>query len=1094
MLLHGRLTEEVARRCLSAKGRNDEVKGAMKKGPVNFRSNQLFTRPNFTTPGVDQWRHFRYRCGKDTWLRANLQFVLNDVLKTCTFVTADYLAEQYKIVFKDSLEIALQTCEEEDLFSFIQNEFADTFFVHKESEPRGLLRKNAVNKPLPVAQNAPRRAIDYEKSAGSPAPRAVEVDLDYDSGSQYSRPPRAELIIDQHITVPKEEPADFVEELRPGFANVGIGEMRSRSRSQSSKEGVATVPEVSADISLKNELSSESSVTVYIRQENAEIPRSSQLSPLSASIPSTSMPSSPITKLSAINCSAPTPPPDYIVQYDYVPILPPGIDHHLPNMLPQTLLGPGPIFRPPHMFQWNPSQGPSPNPGSFPPFVPLAARFPGIPHSFGVPPGIRPIHPGFQPQLGQPLISSLSCHAAPYIAPPQYMMNNSSNIRLVQFHQHPGPENQSELSRRERRPMKITTPPSSPSPPQEWGRTSSTWSTNGLPVIGRTDERQGGPENDLDPEESQVTIVRLDDPEGANVVLPDPNELPESIEMSEQDSESTPADNSEISLSQEKSPLLNLSPECTPESEEGTLEKIRADSDRGNDLELNHLKEFNTLSIFSESSARNMNVKSETSVTSNVPFQNLINLVKTEPKPVDLEMNAAIPMPGPASESFRKSLSVDTPPPGFEMPQKPPGFEMPKKPPGFEMLQKPPGFGMPQKPPGFDDVAPVRTPSVTSASNADVGENIEEASVRPASDEVPDDTAGLLKFLEDVNKKREENEREANNAENVRQTAEYIGTPNSPQNNTSSEDLREGSVRGDQTPDLVRTTKPYYDPDFEEDYDDVVAQNSPELNGYTVNDNAKNVRASSPKLSKSPESPAIKSKRVTEPHYKLVDGYIEIYDTIYRHKGQMENWENESIPLPWLNITNLGDVLAILRRLHKLYPEGCTAEELYQFDNTLRTFNEGNGHFSQISSLPSMALVIENGMLVVEAHELDQQVVHRFHVCPQALNIEIVQMRKNLCSNLYRVLRNNNGTLRVKDVMEYWNQLVLVPFGKSAETILKVCNRYPLVFQLKSNRTDEYCFETSSLCITEGLSDWRVVLDCEINDMPAILCDCSECV
>ncbi|KAI1709412.1 hypothetical protein Ddc_13890 [Ditylenchus destructor] len=1036
------------------------------------------------------------------YLRANLLYILDDVLKTYIFVTADYLAEQYKIVFQTPLETALQTCDA-DLFSFIQDEFADTFFVHQESDPRGFLRRTGINKPLPVTQNAPTKAIGYEKSAVSPVPRAVEVDLDYDSGSQYSRPSsrapivteelcsspsasslntsRADLIIEQHITVPKEEPADFVEELRTDFANVGIGAMRSRTRSQSSKEGVAPVPEVSADISLNNKQSAESSVTVYIRQENAEIPRSSQLSPLSTSISTTSMPSSTITKLSDINCSTPTPPPDYIVQYDYVPLLPAGIDHHLPNMQPPTLMGPGPIFRPPNanMLHWDPSQGPSPNPFSFPPFVPLAARFPSICHSFGVlPPGIGPIHPGFRPLFGQTLIPNFASSAAPYAAPVQHLMNNPG-IRLMQYHQHPGLENQFEPSRRERRPMTITTPPSSPSPPQEWGRTSSTWSTNGLPVIGRTDEQQGGPGSGFDPEESQVTIVHMDDPEGANVVLPDPDELPESIGLSEQDSGATSADNTEPTLSQEKASLLNLNPECSPESEERTLEKTQADSDRENDLEFHLRKEFNSLSVFPENSAQKTNVKDETSATSNIPFQNLINFVTSEPKTADPEVNASIPIP--ASGSARKSLSVDTPPPGFGMPQKPPGFEIPQKPPGFELPQKPPGFGMLQKPPGFDDVAPVRTPSATSASastvdvNENQDENVPEETERKAS---PDDTAGLLKFLEDVNKKREENEREANGAENVRQTAEIGETAYSPQNDASPENDRHG---GDQTPDLVRTTKPYYDPDFEEDYDDYAAQNGPVVNGYAANDNADDVRASSPQSFKKEESPVIQSKRVTELHYKLDDGYIEIYDSIYRHKKQMEKWGNESIPTSWLSITHLGDVLAILRRLNKLYPDGCTAMELYEFDNTLRTSND-----SAISSLPSMACVIENGMLEVENQ--------RFHVCAQALNTGIIQLRKNLCSNLYRILRNHNNTLRVKNVIESWNELVCMSFAKPAETIIKVCNRYPLVFQLKSNRAEQYCFETSSLYITEGLSDWRVVLDCETNDMPGILCDCAKCM
>uniref|UniRef100_A0A915CRM9 Uncharacterized protein n=1 Tax=Ditylenchus dipsaci TaxID=166011 RepID=A0A915CRM9_9BILA len=198
-----------------------------------------------------------------------------------------------------------------------------------------------------------------------------------------------------------------------------------------------------------------------------------------------------------------------------------------------------------------------------------------------------------------------------------------------------------------------------------------------------------------------------------------------------------------------------------------------------------------------------------------------------------------------------------------------------------------------------------------------------------------------------------------------------------------------------------------------------------------------------PKPHKVPEGISISSRKPAEHsnHQQPV-----MYKNLTSQSSHAENWDANDDVLPWDKMENIEQTVANLSRLHQLYPQGCTSLQLYKFDEALRLSSVESEECSSGQNFLSMAYLIENEMLQV-------------------------------CQGHLPELKE------------------LVPSGckLGAQDLLRLCNRYPLLFTLKASQKDKFSLNSSIIGLNTSLPDWKILLDCENTVMEGSLCECLMC-
>ncbi|KAL3124112.1 hypothetical protein niasHT_004701 [Heterodera trifolii] len=223
-------------------------------------------------------------------------------------------------------------------------------------------------------------------------------------------------------------------------------------------------------------------------------------------------------------------------------------------------------------------------------------------------------------------------------------------------------------------------------------------------------------------------------------------------------------------------------------------------------------------------------------------------------------------------------------------------------------------------------------------------------------------------------------------------------------------------------------------------------------------------------------------------NYVLVDQMVLNYERVYEQKEKMASEtltmvDRQSSPERsiYQRFANLGAVLYILQRLHRLHPDGFTVAQYVQFENRQKRARPTSEGFFFNNTLPSVASLLESDddLLRVDIKE------EKFYVSEEVTQTHLFCLSKNLCSNLFRLLRrcSSNNAIRVQHLLEISSQLV--PIGApvpNSNALVDLCNRFPTIFKLRCSPQDNYRFDNSVVMLNEQLLDsenlaWRVVLD-----------------
>jgi len=185
------------------------------------------------------------------------------------------------------------------------------------------------------------------------------------------------------------------------------------------------------------------------------------------------------------------------------------------------------------------------------------------------------------------------------------------------------------------------------------------------------------------------------------------------------------------------------------------------------------------------------------------------------------------------------------------------------------------------------------------------------------------------------------------------------------------------------------------------------------------------------------------------------------------------------------------DILYAIQQLNSIYPDGCTPREFVEFENNLKI--KKNCNINVNNHTPPLASMLEIGMLHVSIN-------NRICVDSRYLNIQMLTLPKNLCSNFYRFLKSQpKHSIKVVDAVPHLSKMIpdRINYRPNIECLLSLCNRYPLVFDLESTEQEKYFFESSTIKLNDmtmnsSFSAWRIILDCDQCDN-FYLCDCTKC-
>uniref|UniRef100_A0A915CQ75 Uncharacterized protein n=1 Tax=Ditylenchus dipsaci TaxID=166011 RepID=A0A915CQ75_9BILA len=205
-----------------------------------------------------------------------------------------------------------------------------------------------------------------------------------------------------------------------------------------------------------------------------------------------------------------------------------------------------------------------------------------------------------------------------------------------------------------------------------------------------------------------------------------------------------------------------------------------------------------------------------------------------------------------------------------------------------------------------------------------------------------------------------------------------------------------------------------------------------------------------------PKEPAIveddKGVIVGVKFYTLLNGQIQNYAIVSDHKNSVAqtSWalvKPSVIQNRWPSkMSNVQEVVHLLCRLNELFPNGCTPKQFGDFE--MHVPKDGN-----VPKIPFLTNLIDEKMV-------------------------------NFCSNFYRLLISRGGRVTVKETLDRKESMTSAPITE--ESILALCNRYPLLFLLDCSASGNYMLDSALIRLNSDVPDWKIVLDCRACDVEVL--------
>ncbi|KAI1700130.1 hypothetical protein Ddc_18224 [Ditylenchus destructor] len=228
--------------------------------------------------------------------------------------------------------------------------------------------------------------------------------------------------------------------------------------------------------------------------------------------------------------------------------------------------------------------------------------------------------------------------------------------------------------------------------------------------------------------------------------------------------------------------------------------------------------------------------------------------------------------------------------------------------------------------------------------------------------------------------------------------------------------------------------------------------------------------------------------------YRLASGHIMNYERAFEQRrnivtktvNQLKNIFRHST---WSNIENMCEVIETLRLLHRRYPHGCNAIQLCDFEEDLR---KGKFHkeLGKVRNIPAFSSLMDIGN---QSFQMLVYVDGRYQVSADVLDVSFIRLRKNLCSNLYRLLQRLGGRAKMCEIENSLMNLVPRGINIGVENVIELCNRYPLLFNFIAQNRNNYEVKSAVVELNKSIPDWIVRLDAEFTAMEGSICSCAKC-
>uniref|UniRef100_A0A914I731 BTB domain-containing protein n=1 Tax=Globodera rostochiensis TaxID=31243 RepID=A0A914I731_GLORO len=224
-----------------------------------------------------------------------------------------------------------------------------------------------------------------------------------------------------------------------------------------------------------------------------------------------------------------------------------------------------------------------------------------------------------------------------------------------------------------------------------------------------------------------------------------------------------------------------------------------------------------------------------------------------------------------------------------------------------------------------------------------------------------------------------------------------------------------------------------------------------------------------------PASPPAPSASFARAQYYQLSGPAVL--NFQQAHQQMENRANEILTMVdgqaspdrslYQRFANLGAVLHALQRLHRLHPDGFTVEQYVQFENRQKRGRPTQEGFFFNNIMPTVVSLLESDDDLLRVDRKNGT----FHVSAEVAQTRLFCLGKNLCSNLYRLLRRySDNAIRVQQLFDIAPKLV--PKGAPApdtNALLALCNCHPTIFKLCCSPQDNYRFDTAWIMLNDLL-------------------------
>ncbi|KAI1710185.1 hypothetical protein DdX_10861 [Ditylenchus destructor] len=162
------------------------------------------------------------------------------------------------------------------------------------------------------------------------------------------------------------------------------------------------------------------------------------------------------------------------------------------------------------------------------------------------------------------------------------------------------------------------------------------------------------------------------------------------------------------------------------------------------------------------------------------------------------------------------------------------------------------------------------------------------------------------------------------------------------------------------------------------------------------------------------------------------------------------------------------EVVESLRLLHRRYPNGCNAIQLCDFEEDLRkgTFDDELG---KVRNIPAFSSLLDIGS---QSFQMLVYVDGKYQVSADVLDVSFIRLRKNFCSNLYRLLHRLGGRARMCEIENSFASLTPRGIKIGVENVIELCNRYPLLFNLTSQDRLNCEVKSAVVELNKSFPDW----------------------